>query len=193
MKQGKMLLLIGALVGTLVLAFAGLAGGKIKTKTFSSGSINEAFGSLGQPTITEEIDLNKKRFKRSKVKDVDVGVRISHSYNLDVDLSLTAPNGRSVDLSSDNGGSGEDDYGSGSTSCSGTKTVFNDEAETSIEDGSSPFNGQFLPEERLSTLDGSKVKGPWRLTVTDDFTIDTDGVLHCFDLKVKYKKKEKKN
>jgi subtilisin-like proprotein convertase family protein len=191
MRRGIGIGLIIALTGVLVIALAGIAGGKAKTKTFSSGSINEAFGST-TATITEDIDLNKKRFKRSKVKDVDVGVRISHTYNNDIDLFLTAPNGRSVGLSSDNGADNDDDYGSGSDSCDGTKTVFNDEAETPIDEALSPFNGQFLPEERLSTLDGSKVKGTWRLTVADDFAVLDDGVLHCFDLKVKYKKKKRK-
>jgi subtilisin-like proprotein convertase family protein len=179
------------MVGALVLAFAGIAGGKIKTKTFSSGSINEEFGgALGTPvTITRDITINKKR---SKVKDVDVGVRISHTYAEDVDMSLTGPTGRTVLLSSNNGDD-ENDYGSGSDSCGGTKTVFNDEAETLITEGLAPFNGQFVPEERLSELDGTKLKGTWRLTITDDYSLEDDGTLHCLDLEIKHKKKKKRH
>jgi subtilisin-like proprotein convertase family protein len=189
MKQGsrRAWLLVGALVGVLMLAFAGIAGGVIKTKTFSSGTIAKNFG-FSPTSVTQEFTINKKR---SKVKDVNVGVRITHTYNQDIDLSLTAPNGASVDLSSDNGAPGDDDYGSGSDSCSGTLTVFNDEAETSIEDGTSPFAGQFVPEEPLSKVDGSKLKGTWRLTVVDDVPDFDDGTLHCAELEIKYRKKKK--
>ena len=191
MTQGnrRTWLLLGALVGVFALAFAGLAGAKLKTKTFSSGTISEEFGS-DPSTVVQDIGINKKKFKRAKVKDVDVGVRIDHTYDGDVDISLTSPSGRTVTLSSGNGEAG-DDYGSGDSSCSGTKTVFNDEAETLISDGVAPFARQFKPEGRLSTLDGAKVKGIWRLTVDDTFGIVDDGVLRCVDLKVKYKKKKK--
>jgi subtilisin-like proprotein convertase family protein len=189
MKQGIRRGLIAAMVGALVLAFAGMAGGAIKTKTFSSGEIDRVIPEIG--TITHDFALTQKRFKRTKVKDVNLAVRIGHEYLADLDLSLTGPTGRTVDLSSDNGPAGPGSYGDGSESCGGTFTVFNDEAETLVSDGTSPFAGQFRPESRLSTLDGTKAKGAWRLTVTDDESPD-GGVLHCAELEVKYKKKKKK-
>jgi subtilisin-like proprotein convertase family protein len=194
MKRGVSAGLIVALASVLVIAFAGIAGGKIKTKTFSSGTINEEFGGAsGTPSsIAQEFALTQKRFKRSKVKDVDVAVRISHTYNNDIDLSLRSPSGRTVELSTDNGADTDDDYGSGDDSCAGTMTEFNDEAETPIEDATSPFNGQFLPEEPLSTLDRTKVKGTWTLTASDDFPPLDDGALHCAELEIKYRKKKKK-
>jgi subtilisin-like proprotein convertase family protein len=188
MKQGnrRAWLLVGALVGVLMLAFAGIAGGVIRTKTFSSGTIAKNFG-FSPTSTSQEITINKKR---SKVKDVNAAVRITHTYDADVVLTLFAPNGSSVDLSSHNGGE-ENDYGSGSGSCAGTKTVFNDEAETSIEDGVAPFAAQFKPEEPRSELDGSKLKGTWRLGVSDGYALEDDGTLQCFELEIKYKKKKK--
>jgi subtilisin-like proprotein convertase family protein len=188
MKRGVNTGLIVALAGVLVVAFAGIAGGKIKTKTFSSGDVDRVIPAMG--TVTHDFGLTQKRFKRSKVKDVDLSIRISHDYMQDVDLSLTGPTGRTVDLSSDNGPAGPGSYGSGSEDCSGTFTVFNDEAETLVSDATSPFADQFVPEQRLSALDGTRVKGVWRLTVTDDESPDP-GVFHCAELKVKYKKKKK--
>jgi subtilisin-like proprotein convertase family protein len=191
MKQGnrRAWLLIGATVGVLALAFAGLAGAKIKTKTFSSGDIDRAIPDPGK--TSHVFDLKKKRFKRSKVKDVNVAVRISHEEVEDVLISVTAPNGREVDLSSMNGTPFDNDYGTGDQSCSGELTVFNDEAETPVEDAEAPFAGQFVPEDPLSELDRSRVKGLWRVSV-EDYDAFFDGVLNCAELEVKYKKKKRK-
>ena len=43
----------------------------------------------------------------------------------------TGPNAVTIDVSSDNGGSG-DNYGSGANDCSGTPTVFDDEAKDTL-------------------------------------------------------------
>jgi subtilisin-like proprotein convertase family protein len=186
MKRGIRRGLIAAMVGSLVLGFAGIAGGALKTKTFSSGTIAKDFG-FSPTSVSQDITIGKKR---SKVKDVNAAVRLTHTYDDDVALTLLAPNGSSVDLSSNNGGGG-DDYGSGSEGCTGTKTVFNDEAETAIEEGTPPYAGQFKPEESLSELDGSKLKGTWRLVAADTFDLVDDGTLQCFELEIKYKKKKR--
>jgi len=92
------------------------------------------------------------------VVDVDVTVNISHPYDGDLDIYLTGPNGTEIELSTDNGGSG-DDY---------TGTVFDDEANASITTGSPPFTGSFRPEESLSVFDGVSATGDWELRVFDD-------------------------
>jgi hypothetical protein len=182
--------LIAATIGVLALAFAGIAGGKIKTKTFSSGTIDIAIpdDESGTPAV-HTFGLNQKRFKRSKVKDVNVGVWIDHVWDEDVDISVTGPTGQSVELSTDNGAS-DDDYGSGTPGCGGTLTVFNDEAETLITEGAAPFAGQFRPEQRLSTFDRTKVKGGWSVQVIDDVGFFS-GTLKCAELEIKYRKKKK--
>jgi subtilisin-like proprotein convertase family protein len=191
MRQGnrRAWLLVGAVAGVLLLAFAGIAGGKIKTKTFSSGEIDRFIPDTGgDDALPHTFNI---KTKRSKVKDVNVAIRISHTSNADLLITLTGPNGNTVKLSSFDGLTFfEDDFGSGAENCNGTFTVFNDEAETSINDGSSPYNGQFTPQEPLSAFDGSKLKGKWTLTVEDQASGD-DGVLHCAELEVKYRKKKK--
>jgi subtilisin-like proprotein convertase family protein len=191
MKQGNRhaLLLTGAIVGVLVLAFAGLAGAKIKTKTFSSGELDRFIPDGGDPALPHTFNI---KTKRSKVKDINVAIRISHTSNADLLITLTSPKGETVKLSSFEGLTFfESDFGSGGENCSGTFTKFNDEAETSINDGTSPYNGQFKPQEPLSAFDGSRLKGKWTLTVDDQASGD-DGIFHCTELEIKYKKKKKK-
>jgi subtilisin-like proprotein convertase family protein len=197
MNQGVRRGLVVALAGVLVIALTGIAGGKIKTKTFSSGDINKTI--VDPPfsesaTTTYDFTLNKKKFKRAKVKDVDLAVRISHDDAEDLTLSLSH-RGRTVDLSTRNGSTTDDPeeeaYGSGSRDCNGTFTVFNDEAETAIEDGAMPWPGQFKPEERLSVFDGTKLKGKWTLSI-QDYAAIFGGELDCTELEIKYKKKKRK-
>ncbi len=109
------------------------------------------------------------------VVDVNVLVNITHTYDGDLDLSLVGPNGTVVDLSSDNGGSGENFV----------NTLFDDEAATSITAGSPPFTGSFRPEQPLAAFDGIDAAGTWTLRVTDDAGGDT-GTLNSWALNLTY-------
>ena len=92
------------------------------------------------------------------VVDVNVLINITHTYTGDLDISLVGPNGTSIDLSSDNGSSGNNF----------TDTIFDDEAGSSVTSGSAPFTGSFQPEQPLSTFDGLPASGDWILKVVDD-------------------------
>ena len=92
------------------------------------------------------------------VIDIDVLVDIAHTWTADVDIFLISPEGTSVELSTDNGGTG-DHY---------TGTVFDDEAVDPITAGAPPFTGSFQPEGSLSALDGEVLAGTWTLQVIDD-------------------------
>ncbi|MCS7033439.1 MAG: proprotein convertase P-domain-containing protein, partial [Phycisphaerae bacterium] len=74
------------------------------------------------------------------------------------DLYLISPAGTRIELSTDNGGSG-DNY---------TNTIFDDSAPLPITSGTPPFTGSFRPEQPLSTLIGENGNGTWKLEVTDD-------------------------
>jgi subtilisin-like proprotein convertase family protein len=100
------------------------------------------------------------------VVDVNVLVNITHTYTGDLDLFLIGPNGTSVELSSDNGSSGNNF----------TDTLFDDDAETSITDGSAPFTGSFRPEQPLADLNGQPGSGDWIFKVIDDAGIDTGAI-----------------
>ena len=108
------------------------------------------------------------------ITDVNVTIDIAHTWGSDLDITLTSPNGTVVELTSDNGGSG-DNY---------TATVFDQEATGgAITLGTSPFTGDFVPEGDLSTIYGEMSAGDWTLTVTDDANQD-GGIWNGFDLEL---------
>ena len=105
------------------------------------------------------------------VADVNVRLNITHTYDGDLDIFLIGPDGTEVELTTDNGGTGEnfDD------------TVFDDEAATPITAGSAPFAGSYQPEGSLATLNGLAATGDWTLRVTDDAGGDT-GTLNSWSI-----------
>ena len=92
-----------------------------------------------------------------EISDVDILLDITHTWTNDLTLTVTSPAGTVVELTSINGGSG-DNY---------TNTLFDDEAATSISSASPPFTGTFIPEQALSAFDGESSLGDWTLTVID--------------------------
>ncbi len=89
---------------------------------------------------------------------VSVCLNLTHPYDSDVELYLQAPNGAVMELSTDNGGSG-DNY---------TGTCFTPVATLPITAGTPPFTGDFLPEGNWTDLNGTPVAGDWALLVSDD-------------------------
>jgi len=162
------------------------ASAKTKTRTFSSGAINAP---LADDTINL-FPLNAKG--KGKVKSAKVAVRISHAFDADLDIYLVSPRAQFVQLSSDNGGTGND-YGSGAADCTGAFTVFDDAAITPINAGppsaAPPFAGSFKPQQPLSALKGTKLKGGWQLLVSDD-DATVVGTLNCWELTLSYKVKK---
>ncbi len=88
----------------------------------------------------------------------EISLNIAHLWVEDLDISLIAPNGTTINLSSDNG-LGGDNY---------TNTIFSPTATASITTGSPPFTGTFLPEGNLGTLAGINANGNWILRICDD-------------------------
>ncbi len=95
------------------------------------------------------------------ITKVVVSLSISLTYDADVDIYLIAPDGTQIELSTDNGSSG-DNY---------TRTVFDDSAATSITSGTAPFTGTYRPEQPLSGLNGKNANGTWTLHLYDDLAI----------------------
>ena len=158
-------------------------------KTLSSGEISKVVPH--ESVLVQTLKMKKK----GKVKDVDVRVGLSTNSNEDYTFLLRHPGGKTIHLSSGNGGSGNG-YGSGSCSDS---VRFDDEAGTPVEDlegVNTLLFGQYQPEEYnevadtdgLSELDGKKVNGRWQLLVIDTEPVGL-GTLDCFELDLTYKKK----
>jgi autotransporter-associated beta strand protein len=132
------------------------------------GTLNSVIGVAGIP---------------SAIKQVTVAVHITHTSVNDLDISLIAPDGTTVELSSDNGATASD-YG---TDCSNGRTVFSDLAVSSITAASAPFVGTFRPEQPLSAfndMSGSDAAGLWTLRIVDD-TGGAVGTLRCWTLSIR--------
>jgi autotransporter-associated beta strand protein len=114
------------------------------------------------------------------IAKVTVSLNITHALDSDLDLFLLGPDGTIVELSTDNGGSG-DNYG---TNCA-QRTTFDDAAATNITSASPPFFGTFRPEGSLNDFrakSGTDVNGIWTLLITDDTANLISGDLNCWTL-----------
>jgi subtilisin-like proprotein convertase family protein len=102
---------------------------------------------------------------------LDLNVRIndlSHTWDQDLDITLMDPQNLVVRLASNRG------FGANFTN-----TVFDDEANTPLADGSPPFTGTFRTDftsvytATLSQYDGYDATGTWKLRVRDGVATDT--------------------
>ena len=108
------------------------------------------------------------------INDVNITLTsLVHTWDSDLDIYLRSPVNTQVELSTDNGGMGND-Y---------TNTIFDDEAVTAITAGTAPFTGSFRPEGLLSGFDGQAGNGTWQLEVYDDADGDT-GTLNGWSLTI---------
>ncbi len=84
---------------------------------------------------------------------------ITHTWDSDMNITLTSPFGTVLDLTSGNGGGG-DNY---------TATCFNMAAATNITLGAAPFTGTFVPEGAggFNVFDGENALGTWTLSISD--------------------------
>ncbi len=90
---------------------------------------------------------------------ISVTINITHTADRDIDCFIASPDGSRIELTTDNGGTG-DNY---------TNTIFRFDAATSITAGSAPFNGTYRPEGDIWRLNnGQNGNGTWQLRVIDD-------------------------
>lgn len=101
-----------------------------------------------------------------------VCINVEHPYLEDLDIRLISPGGQVLELTSDNGGTG-DNY---------TNTCFTPKATRKITSGTPPFTGNWVPEGAWSDLwdQAQPSNGVWKLSVADDtdhFLTNDKGVL----------------
>src|SRR3954453_12979656 len=78
-----------------------------------------------------------------RISDIKVGIRVNPPADGDLNIYLISPKGKFVELSTDNGGGGNN-YGTGSNSCPrdpSNLTIFDDEGGGSIRRGPPPVPG----------------------------------------------------
>ena len=141
------------------------------SKTYSSGNIAVPIADVATTDIPLDIPDD------GTILTVSAKVRLDHSFDGDLDIYLISPVGTIVELSTDNGGGG-DNFGSGANSCAGTRTTFLDTAATSITAGLAPFAGSFKPEQPLGILASENPQGGWVLRIIDDAAGDI-GTVGC--------------
>jgi subtilisin-like proprotein convertase family protein len=100
-----------------------------------------------------------------------INLDLEHTFDGDLDIFLIAPDGRITELSSDNGGSGNN-Y---------TNTIFDEQASALVINGIAPFTGAFRPEEPFTLLEGTQAAGDWTLLIIDDQSVD-EGTLLSWSL-----------
>ncbi|MEP6917945.1 MAG: S8 family serine peptidase, partial [Acidobacteriota bacterium] len=118
------------------------------------------------------------------IGNVTLSLHVTHTFDADLTFSLVGPDGTSIDLSANNGSSGQD-YGTGCTA-PGVSTTFDDSAAVLISSGAAPFAGRFRPEQPLSTFNGKSgaaANGAWTLRINDAFAQDV-GTLVCWSLQI---------
>lgn len=144
----------------------------ITCNTFDATDLPITITTVGNVTYESKIIIGPN----FPITDVNVTIRIPHTWAADLDIFLISPAGTRVELTTDNEGGviGANDY---------IDTVFDQEAATSIIDGSAPFTGVFRPEGDLSTLYGEMSAGEWTLEVTDDANLD-GGTIERFTLEL---------
>jgi subtilisin-like proprotein convertase family protein len=146
------------------------------TWAFRTGSVGcTTYASSDVPkTISDGATVYSNLTVADSFSLTDVNLTIGsivHTYDGDLDIYLEHPDNTAVELSTDNGSSGNN-Y---------TSTVFDDEAATAITAGSPPFTGSFKPEGSLAALDGKTSAGTWQLRIYDDSSLDT-GTLNAWSL-----------
>ncbi|MBK8600092.1 MAG: proprotein convertase P-domain-containing protein [Flavobacterium sp.] len=95
-----------------------------------------------------------------------VCINLTHTWDSDLDIFLQCPNGTIIQLSTDNGGLGEN-Y---------TNTCFTPTAISPITAGTAPFTGTYAPEDSFALLNGCNSNGTWNLFVQDDIGGDLGSI-----------------
>ena len=127
---------------------------------------------------TIDIPIQVSGFTGS-IGKASLSLHLTHTFDADLNINLISPDGVSVELSSGNGGTG-DNYG---VSCN-LRTIFDDGGPSFINSGVAPFAGTFKPEISLSILNGKSgtaVNGTWILRIRDIATQDV-GSFQCATL-----------
>lgn len=110
------------------------------------------------------------------VTDLNIRVDITHTHVFDLQLILESPSSDWLCLN-------KYEFTEFFNGENYTNTVFDDEAELSIEDANAPFTGRFKPEPGylLECFDGFDAYGAWRLQIYDMWPVHT-GTLDHLDL-----------
>jgi subtilisin-like proprotein convertase family protein len=152
---------------TSICLFLLLAGSQIKAQTFvgTGGNIPDNGPAVRFPLTVSGLPNSID----SSFGLINVCINITHTYDSDLEIWLIAPDSTYIELSTDNGGSGNNF----------TNTCFYDTVSNSIKNGSAPFNGSYRPESPINIVNNSQdPNAVWQLWVRDDGPTDIGTVLN---------------
>ncbi len=137
-----------------------------------SYSVNDSTATLEFQALQSTMNISGFPFPLITAGMIEsICLDITHLAPSDLDIFLIAPDGKFLELSTDNGALFTD-FG---TPC------FKPTATAPITSGTSPFSGDFQPEGFWNFLYGAPVNGTWKLQVTDDGAF-LDGVINGWSI-----------
>lgn len=146
---------------TLDATYSGISNQPITFESYP----NERFGNITNPSnfpLESGLDVNSINpgtITNAAAQIISVCVDLECEFDSDLQIRLESPSGQVMELSTGNGGSGDDYHG----------TCFTPTAVTPITAGTAPFTGNFIPEGSWAALNGSTINGEWKLLVADAF------------------------
>ncbi len=84
---------------------------------------------------------------------------IETDFDADLNISLRSPDGKLLELTTGNGGAGDNYH----------NTCFTPSASTSVVGSTAPFTGDYKPEGLWTALNNAVVNGDWKLMISDGF------------------------
>jgi hypothetical protein len=107
--------------------------------------------------------------RHATIYDLDIGINVTHTNVFDLQIFVQSPTGTRLCL---NMYDFKDEFFKGEGY---VQTIFDDEAEIPIEQGTAPFIGRFRPKDGnvLEIFDGEDAYGLWRLQICDMWYWDT--------------------
>lgn len=124
-----------------------------------------AINSMGYSTLTNPV-----------LQITSVCMDIETDFDADLNIYLRAPDGKQIELSTGNGGAG-DNY---------KITCFSPTATVPIVGNAAPFNGTYIPEGNWASLNDAQVDGDWKLMVSDGFGINQYGKVKWWSIGFNY-------
>ncbi len=136
---------------------------------FTSNDVPQTISPTGTPTVTSTLTIDEA----ASIEDLDVMVNITHTYVGDLRISLTSPDQITVVLFNRQG-LGGDNFNS---------TIFDDEGDSTIAQGTPPYEGSYIPVGSLGMFDSNNMLGEWTLTI-EDLAAGNGGTLNAWEIYV---------
>lgn len=144
------------------------------SQTFSSGSFGMSIPANGQP-INSTINVSGLSSLSTSFGIESLCLDISHTYVGQIIVYLIPPDGKFIEITTNNGYTGKNYTG----------TCFKMTANKFVNSGflQAPFTGDYRPEGDLSKINnGQNPNGIWKLAVSDDINDGNTGTLNSWSI-----------